>query len=195
MQIDDAGDDDLLIGMRLQSRATTSIACGSEAISVGSTAQEYALRFEVAHRLARALADGLAFPLRDERQYIEDEAAHRVAGVEGFGDREQVVLLIEEVAVEQRAQVDDGSSEAIQFHDEERVGLAALKQLECGSQSGAVERLRRSLILRQMYELEPARLAVAPDALALRVQADAFLRLQVGADSHVPDYTQGAVLL
>lgn len=70
----------------------------------------------------------------------------------------------------------------------------ALQQLECGGKARAVERLRRSLILHQMHELEAARLAVGPEALALCVQADTFLRLHVGAESAVPDDPQCAVL-
>ena len=99
----------------------------SAAKAVARTAHRHSLLLQASHRVASPLADGPPFPLCNESQDVQHEPPHRRARVERFTDGQERILLLGEGPSDEPVEIEQGASEPIQLHREERVCSAALQ--------------------------------------------------------------------
>jgi len=79
----------------------------------------------VLHRRRGSLADGLALPLRDSGQDVENQPPRRAPGVDLLANREQRRFSFREVLLDQVAKVHNPSGQPVQFHGQEGGPLPA----------------------------------------------------------------------
>src|SRR5688572_28733013 len=106
--------------------ATPAEGLGAEADAIGA---------ELGEGIAGALGGGLALPLADGAEDVEDEPAGGGARVDGVGEGEEGETG-GEVAVDELAEVADGAHEAIELHDNETGGPALVEHREGGLEAG-----------------------------------------------------------
>ena len=85
---------------------------------------------EVIERLARPLADRLAFPLREHPQHIHDQSARCRAGINRLADREQAESVPDEILLDQHVEIAQGARQPIELADDKRVRISLLKHLQ-----------------------------------------------------------------
>jgi hypothetical protein len=94
--------------------------------------------------------------------------------------------------VDELAEVADAAGETVELGDEEAVGVAGVERREGALEAGTLQRLcGEAGVLAGGDELEVHGEGVSVELRALRVEADAFAGLLLGADADVPDDTGG----
>src|SRR3954462_5046818 len=91
-------------------------------------AVDLAAGLEVLHRVGGALDDDLPLPLADRRQDVQDQPAGSAAGVDVVSDRHQRGLArLAEVPVDQLAEIDHATGQAVELADQQGAGLAPIE--------------------------------------------------------------------
>jgi hypothetical protein len=139
-ELDDAVDGAGLVVDVLADAAAELVEGLGAAPAEGLAAEGDAARAELGERIARALGGGLALPLRDGGEDVQDEAAGGGARVDGVGDGEERKAGCE-VSVDEIAEVSDGAREAVELGDDQAVGAAGVEELEGASEPGPRENL------------------------------------------------------
>jgi len=135
----------------------------------------------------RALADGLALPLADGAEDVDDQAAGGRSRVELLADAHQVEAFLE-VGIKQQAQVADRAGEPIELGDQKPACAAGLERDERLLEAWALQALCRVPGVDQnLGQVELVELGVGAELGLLGCKAVAVARLLVGAHADVAD--------
>src|SRR5262249_5104504 len=115
----------------------------SEPVAVGDIPHALASRFLVPHRIPRALADGLSFPLTHRRHDVDYEPTRCRAGVQRLSNRNQrhAALL---KSFEQFGQVLHAACEPVELGDDHRLPLRSSTSVSSRSMPGRFRSLADS---------------------------------------------------